>query len=177
MAIGNGPVFGVKGDETSYPQIGIIKTDAEGIGSECVTSMNNIMTDATYSLNTIDMVAVPEEFNTATPDLTISDVDITTETGCVDFVGAVEEPQNNTIQMAVFPNPSGGVFRVDVSTDDALQFTHLEIYNQIGLLVFKTEDPAILNNGLDLTLQPEGIYYLNGVFGHKKAVARVVILR
>jgi hypothetical protein len=175
MAIGNGPMLGVKMSGTESPQIGIIKTDALGNSTECIYQSAYTMADVTLESDQLSLDISSMEMISLQQEMPYTDFELMVDPGCVTFLGAVDEPQNKAIDMTVYPNPSGGIFRLDLSADDALKFTHLEIYNLMGQMVFKSENPSILENGIDLSAQPDGIYYLNGIFGNRKTSVKIVI--
>lgn len=177
MAIGNGPVLGVKMAETDNPQIGIIKTDALGNASGCIFPTGYEMSEVTYEFMDMTLNLTPAEVSSSGESLPVADFEITIDSGCVAFVGAVAEQQAQSMQISTYPNPSTGVFRIEVEADVANLFQSLEIYNVMGDIVYTTDDPAALENAIDLSLQPSGIYFIRGNFGNRKASGRVIIQR
>jgi len=101
--IGNGPLYGIK-LPSNNPQIGLVKTDLQFNNKDfCISPMlgnqNNdsiIAVNSTFtSVNGLTAYSYKPLINTFTPNIYI---------GCVDFLGSVNDVQNN-ISISLFPNP------------------------------------------------------------------------
>ncbi len=80
------------------------------------------------------------------------------------------------LQVAVYPNPASGKFRVAVNGWHQPENMRMEIYNVRGDLVYSTRDlqPQLLNE-TNLPGLPEGIYMVKLIAGSNSACSRVVV--
>lgn len=177
MTVGNGPMIGVSMTETTNPQIGIIKTDSEGNSSECVYPSN-------YTTSDIYPVFEPFQINTSTSEIVETNIEILTseptidiDTGCVAIIGAIANPTTKNTALSIYPNPSSGVFHMDLNQTNYDKFKRIEIYNTNGVCIYKSTDPAIFTLDLDLNNQPEGVYFLKSYFDKEVVSQPLIILR
>ena len=88
--------------------------------------------------------------------------------------------QENTF--SIYPNPTSGIFTIksDVKSQDfaTLHSISLEIYNYNGQLIFTHEiisSNGIINETIDIGIQPEGIYLINISSGETQITQKLVI--
>ena len=88
--------------------------------------------------------------------------------------------QENTF--SIYPNPTSGIFTIksDVKSQDfaTLHSISLEIYNYNGQLIFTHEiisSNGIINETIDIGIQPEGIYLINISSGETQITPKLVI--
>lgn len=75
-----------------------------------------------------------------------------------DNTTAVENIASRTLDLKVFPNPSGGALNIENLTPKAI---NVEVYNLLGVMVQAAQPIApnhVLN--IDLSHQPSGVYYV-----------------
>ena len=74
---------------------------------------------------------------------------------------------NNAI--TIFPNPSNGIFKVEVGN---LQPTKVKIYDITGEIIYQSE---IRNSEIDLSAKPKGFYFLQMRSGEKIFNKKLII--
>jgi hypothetical protein len=75
----------------------------------------------------------------------------------------------------VYPNPSNGLFNIDLSSFNSEDVT-LKVYNIVGKeIINKKVTNASNNYNIDLTNQPEGMYIIKVLTENKKYISKVVI--
>jgi Outer membrane protein Omp28/Secretion system C-terminal sorting domain len=88
-----------------------------------------------------------------------------------DLTSAIEEQQLDN-QLSVSPNPTNGSFRYSF---DNLTPQYLTLTNVVGQVILSKNNEAIINNGeLNLTNQPNGVYYLTIKAKEGFAVKKIV---
>jgi len=166
--IGNGPVSGVKGNQISSPQIGIIQTDSIGNAYKCVYSMNlNPIIDTILSTSaTFSSVSGGIE-NTIHP--IISSEVLLSYNGCISYFGSINEISNEK-NISVFPNPSNGVFTFNIEMEKEVQVI---IYNSIGENIYQSK---FYNQEfeIDLSSKPEGVYLVKFICEDFVGVKKIV---
>lgn len=71
---------------------------------------------------------------------------------------AVNVPDNNEAALTMYPNPTLGLFKLQMPTNELL---NLEITDASGRLVYKQENVSLFEGfDLDLSLQPVGMYHI-----------------
>lgn len=152
LAIGNGPLWGVKEANSTWETIGLIKMTSEGIGADCVEQYGGSSTD--MELNKIETEYTVGGGGIATSIPTeVSDIDMTQRNGCVDFIGTTSD--FNEIAFSVYPNPSTGF----INFESGSVFTgNLQILNQIGQVIHEVEINQ-QNTKLDFNHLDNGIYF------------------
>jgi len=171
LIVGNGPLQGVKLLYTENPQIGIIKTDTLGRNdSECLAEYTPIDYDTVVTSNAITFTSESIGIMIST-NIQLSTVAIEVETGCVAFVGAVKEDSfgNNT---EIFPNPTNGILNIQITNTDYL--TGVEVYNTLGERVYKSVGLKTKEVKIDLSNQPNGIYFLK-LTNNNKVYSREIV--
>ncbi len=158
LIVGNGPVVGPKFFEKYDGHIGILKTDSFGQNSsECIhdivinTEIDTIVNNPhAFTSETIDAFIFQ-------PTLQFISEPLTVESGCVDYVGAVNENEfSNNIH--VFPNPSNGIFTIQTTNGE--QLSSLEVFNAFGRLVYQIDGIRRTEVVIDWSGNPAGIYII-----------------
>jgi hypothetical protein len=174
LALGNGPVMGVIMAPTDRPQIGIIKTDSSGNGTDCLypTAMNTISYPAVLSTFPAD--------STTGVTLTwsrpaVAGTELSIYEGCVAITGSVTDIRQEGNPFRVSPNPSDGLIHITLSQPDHQPLLALNIYNVMGELVFQYDRPVNDRLTVDLRSQPNGIYYGRAMIGGKLFVKKILI--
>jgi hypothetical protein len=86
-----------------------------------------------------------------------------------------EPNQGGTI--AVYPNPSDGLFTLVISTS-ALQSFNLTVINNLGLTVFSSNDIKVkgtVRKTLDLRSAPDGVYSIMLQNNETHVVKKIII--
>jgi hypothetical protein len=90
-------------------------------------------------------------------------------------VGIGEQIQGGTI--AIYPNPSNGLFTLVISTS-ALQTFNLTVINNLGLTVFASNDISVngtVRSNLDLRSAPDGVYSVMLQNNETHVVKKIII--
>lgn len=72
----------------------------------------------------------------------------------------------------VSPNPSTGIF--EITLEKLSSPTHIEIYDCIGKLV-KKEDITEKKTSIDLSAQPNGVYFLKTISSHGSSTQKIIV--
>ncbi len=158
LCLGIGPLFGVSPSQSIpfSPQIGLIRTDSIGSSPTC----NNSTVIATQADS---LVASPLVFNiigTLVPvpaAFSVSDVPLILDSGCVNFIGGLEEANGYTVNL--YPNPVSG--RVNVESDSPI--IQLAIRDFSGKLLMGRDygDIKPLTVRLDISSLAPGLYMVH----------------
>jgi hypothetical protein len=92
--------------------------------------------------------------NTKDGSLDIWFVRLAAKTGQITSIALLE---SGTKDIAVFPNPSNGIYFVKLNEQTAIN--HYQIFNQEGKLILENSTSSE-EFKIDLTNQPKGIYFL-----------------
>ena len=91
--------------------------------------------------------------------------------GEADAVGEIEQCKNDNAEMIVYPNPTNGVFTIEIQNDkDALN--EMSLYDYRGILV--NSFSFIGNTKVDIREKPAGAYLLR-VVGDEYVRSMIVI--
>lgn len=131
--IGNGPLLGVK--DVTEPQIGIIRTNANGDGISCTEPWGSI-TATEYPIDFENIAYETTSTGTAT-DYTLETTDATLNSfeGCVTFIGNTSEKPEQSNRLTIYPNPGSGPFHLDAEEIRAESTATLKIYDSKGKLI------------------------------------------
>jgi len=88
-------------------------------------------------------------------------------------VGVTESNLSNAL--AIFPNPSNGIFQITTGTSEISANSSYEIYNSTGKLVCQSQ-LSNTNTSIDLNNQPAGIYYVKVINGANIQSGKVIKL-
>jgi len=74
----------------------------------------------------------------------------------------------------IYPNPNSGIFKVDFNNNSSEEIT-IQIANVAGEIIYK--DQGVFNKTLDINLsdQPEGVYFLYINFEDSISVEKIII--
>jgi hypothetical protein len=164
MALGNGPMLGVKSQYD--PQIGIIKTDTLGYSLECVYNGN-------IDLIPLNVISSAFSFTSLNPctgsplHLSYNSISFISRDGCVDVTGSLNEVAGRT-ETQIYPNPSAGIFKLEAPAG-----THIEISNPSGQVILQFETVSSKTE-LDMTRFADGLYYLKSVNGNIRAYHKII---
>ncbi len=175
LAVGNGPLIGVKKEYIDWPQVGLIRTDLYGNGVECqyqteVSSqfLNLDFTEGNFTAETAGNVSnyVPE----------IVDFPLLQQEGCVAMIGAIDENEN-PLPLKLLPNPANESFKIDIEIQNLNDFNQLEIRDLSGRIVFQTNDQNCLKEGINTSQFLPGVYQVvlltkNDIFTARLMIAR-----
>jgi len=95
---------------------------------------------------------------------------------------AVSKSQNATsaFEFTITPNPTSGIFNVQMSGLDNVQMNSIEIYNTLGQAVYQSSSLNSLPSGgagwaLDLSSHPKGIYFIKVISEGTVYTEKVVV--
>ena len=134
------------------PQIGLIRIDSTGNDQGCYFAQNWEPGTDTIIAAAATFSAVSEGVMNNSP-VDISSIDILTIDGCVGVIGGIDEARLQN-DVKIFPNPSNGLFTVDLPDAQKGQF---EVFNCLGQIIYH----SALNSertSIDLTGQTTGLY-------------------
>ena len=175
LAVGNGPLFGVKKDFIDWPQIGLIRTDLSGHGGECQYQMevmnlfiNLDFTEGNFTAETAGNVSnyIPE----------IVDLPLLQQEGCVAMIGAINENEN-PLPLKLLPNPANESFKIEIEIQNLDGFNQLEIRDLSGRLVFQTNDQNCLKEGINTSQFLPGVDQVVLLTNNDIFTARLMIAR
>jgi hypothetical protein len=113
-----------------------------------------------YSSSSLDKYPKPGS------TLWLDDVSVTFATGITEALDSEDD-------LEIFPNPSNGVFSVQVNGNREEQ--HLEVFNVLGSRVFSTETSKQHRYTVDLSNYPKGVYYVKVVKGGRSLTRKIVV--
>lgn len=83
-------------------------------------------------------------------------------------------PQEFPAEVFVYPNPSNGVFFIELQSNDFMQ-VELKVVSLIGKTIKQETLEPNTRVQLDLTDQPKGVYFVQLTAGNEKYLKRVII--
>jgi hypothetical protein len=83
-----------------------------------------------------------------------------------------EKPASDMFR--VYPNPSQGIFTVELNGTEDSAPVRMEIYDMVGTRIAKMEIPAFRQHSIDLTGRPSGVYILHLFQGEKSSVRKII---
>ena len=174
LAVGNGPLIGVKKEYIDWPQVGLIRTDLYGNGVECqyqteVSSqfLNLDFTEGNFTVETAGNVSiyVPE----------IVDFPLLQQDGCVAMIGDINENEIPN-PLKLIPNPANESFKVEVEKIKFDEFRQLEIRDLSGRMVFQTNDQNCLKESIQTSQFLPGVYQIVLLTKENRFTARLSIV-
>lgn len=78
------------------------------------------------------------------------------------------------LETSIYPNPTTGVFYLDIRTDD-LQAYRVKVVNLIGQTVATELVPANTRTRFDLSTKPKGVYFVQVEVGNEQLIRRVIV--
>jgi hypothetical protein len=174
LVLGNGPVYGVKTYPTYNPQIGILTIDSSG------NSVSPCMYDGGLNSANVNLFSTAISCSTAVAGTLVAmhpvlaNITLDSYDGCVAFLGSVEENQAEN-SVTAYPNPNPGVFTLQMKKQmDDYSVTLTDI---TGRKVFERSATHNAHDLIDISAQPNGIYYLTVIDGTKQCRTKVVLLK
>lgn len=154
---GNGPVYGIRGPNVYYPQIGFVQIDSLGSSGQC--NFLNAVTTLPLALTDSSIILTELIGGAGSPVIiTIDSLTLSSVTGCVDFLGGINDKTKEG-KITLEPNPSTGVLSI---TNQDYGYTEISITNTFGKLVYHewlTSEKSRIN----LTGFANGIYIYKAV--------------
>ncbi|MEI7491698.1 MAG: T9SS type A sorting domain-containing protein [Bacteroidota bacterium] len=174
IALGNGPIMGVRMSPTYNPQIGIIKMNSSGSSSYCVESNSFLNTPAQAAMVNVDLATtvagIESDFHPPVYSFTLQ-----SDTGCVAFTGGMAETAPAD-PLTIIPNPSNGDLHFEFNTRAGIDITSLSVYNSVGERIFSKYGIRKEEPGMNLTFLPNGIYEVMIVAGGRVYSQKVLII-
>ena len=95
---------------------------------------------------------------------------------CVETTLSNGESDITANDISVYPNPSSGVFNVEINSLNSLDI-EISIYNLLGSIVFENnfDNSFNFNEAIDLSSVKSGVYLMNVTIGNKKVTKRIII--
>jgi hypothetical protein len=162
LVIGNGPIYGVKNRQNPTLTGAFVQTDSLGNGtcSELLgTSTEN------YQINFAPVMFSSEPAGAVSYiSMPVADVVFEPYSGCVDKLSSVDEQTARSAHIAVYPNPSEGVFQVKIDGEGSGDLKCVEVYNMLGAKIYTSQvSAASYSKMVDISGFPAGIYQINAV--------------
>lgn len=89
---------------------------------------------------------------------------------------SINELLSDEYQIIVFPNPSNGNANVIISQFENLKMKNIEIYSMYGTKVYSNEAINLFSNfQIDLSSQPNGVYFLHVKMEQGIAVKKIIV--
>ena len=154
--VGNGPIWGVKQDQPLVPQVGVIKSDSSGNGTECIQTDYGSSYD--YSASFSDVTCTTQSAGTVkhlpgpVTSLTMSFTE-----GCVDRTGGINEI-THPVSINVYPNPCDGVFNIAIDEAGKNEIQLIEVFNTLGERIYASSNPSVLLSPINIGQVQDGVY-------------------
>ncbi len=175
LVTGNGPIMGVSMSPSDLPQIGLIKTDSTGNSSDCIWGGGFWENPGTVSWSIPPITSTVKGSLSMIHPLVIGSVDLDTISGCVTVFGSVAEELQQPNSLLVFPNPSCGIFKVQMEKPDAGDISSLEIYNSMGVLVYRSAEANMSQPTVRMQNPSAGIYQIRVICGGNLFIQKLVV--
>ena len=91
----------------------------------------------------------------------------------LDTLTALNKKYINSQELSIYPNPSHGIFNLKF-TGAAIETIRIRVYNITGKII-STISAGAENNELNLTGQPQGIYFVHIIYGGSDFVQKIII--
>ena len=91
-----------------------------------------------------------------------------------DFLPWDDGVQGTSIEFSVYPNPSNGVFRLNIEEDGDTPY-QVQIVDLIGKEMLNQTVKAQEETTFDLSNAPKGVYFIKITQGREQIIKRVVI--
>jgi hypothetical protein len=170
---GNGPIIGVEMTGTDNPQIGLIKADSLFNSNGCIYPEWPVFDVLSVTADTFEFDAMTSGTVNQLP-YEISDAVLSTDSGCVAFLGAVPDTRNENRILQIWPNPSDGMFNVALVPEESGLINSIEIFNSLGIRIFMTSHPE---SQINLGSVPPGLYEVRTISGQQIYSRRLLVCR
>ena len=171
---GNGPIMGVKDVGTTNPQIGIIKIGSNGSTSLCVNSLPLNTTPYSITMVPVSLTSASAGIESDYHPKAIS-LTLLSDSGCVAITGGIEKTAEAN-PLKVMPNPSDGVFRLELNGEGQARLSSIEIYNMFGETVFRSTSPVTAEQTINTGFLPSGIYETRCMFRDTIYTQKIIIV-
>jgi len=154
--VGNGPIWGVKRDQPLVPQVGVIKSDSSGNGTECIQPDYGSSYD--YSASFSDVTCTTQSAGTVkhlpgpVTSLTMSYIE-----GCVARMGGINEI-THPLSINVYPNPCDGVFNIAIDEAGKNEIQLVEVFNTPGERIYASSNLSVLLSPINIGQVQDGVY-------------------
>jgi alpha-tubulin suppressor-like RCC1 family protein len=78
-------------------------------------------------------------------------------------INGINELHNQQMNLDISPNPSSGVFNLQMSQFENLKMNNIEIYDVYGKKIYQSSDSQILKSTIDLSNEPKGMYFIRAI--------------
>ena len=92
-------------------------------------------------------------------------------------IGTTLVKSNSNSSVSVYPNPTNGIFSINVKSENNTSNNQLEIYNTVGKVVLKKVLENNSNNStdkIDLSAFPNGMYFIEVSIDGKKSTSKLI---
>lgn len=168
ILLGNGPLAGMSPHSIPQdPHMGIVKTDAYGMGVACtMPDGNSSLAEGYISINIQPTFTQSGVLKVVSPLITLISLDA--DSGCVLRIGSVSENELETV--SVFPNPSDGNFTITGIHSER----ELQILNVLGECVYGITLTGNTEQKISTRLQ-RGIYLLQICSDEGKKIQKLIV--
>ena len=169
IIIGNGPMCSLKTPYQNY-EIGILKTDSLGNGSQCISEHTNYVSQ----VNTI--ISSPVVFTSSLTGAlssihpAIDSIELFYYQGCVDFTSGIKENDFSST-ILIFPVPTKNI--ITIEDPNLTKNETISIYNIQGQLLLQQ---IIHQNKTDINISDfdKGVYILRVIDNDKNVVKKII---
>lgn len=84
---------------------------------------------------------------------------------------------NGQKPFAIYPNPASGSFTIAMANMAVLHHTNIDVYNQLGELMYSTEMPSDQQHTVNTANWPEGVYFVRISADHMVHAEKLILTR
>ena len=174
LVLGNGPIMGVNMAPTNNPQIGLIKTDSTGNTTDCVYQVTITSSACTVSLTPVIFTSTTGGLMTESHP-SVSGAALSIFEGCIAITGniAANNPEENAFRVS--PNPSDGMIQLANQQPAGQPILKIDIFNTMGEKIYQSSNPVMDQSQVDLSAQPNGMYFIQALFRDKTCTQKILI--
>jgi hypothetical protein len=85
----------------------------------------------------------------------------------------VTSPSEQTF--SIYPNPTNGICTIQSNSQRLSSNSRIEIYNVVGEKIYSSNPFFFTNSQIDLSKQPDGIYFVNLKTEERNEIKKIVI--
>jgi len=106
---------------------------------------------------------------------TVSGAALSVFEGCIAITGSVAEnnPEENAFRVS--PNPSDGMIQLANQQPAGQPILKVEIFNTMGEKIYQSSNPFMGQSQVDLSAQPNGMYYIQALLRDKTCTQKILI--
>jgi hypothetical protein len=86
---------------------------------------------------------------------------------------AIMEPANRQIGLKIYPNPSSGIFLINLLSYS--EATVILIHDGLGNILYRNFYNGVRNRPIDLSNHPKGLYFVEVLAGRERTITKVAI--